>query len=254
MTYTGKPALLACLLALGCAADVKSGSQPGTSGAVAGRAGGSAGSGGAVRGAGSGGATASGGATGSGGAGGASAMTAATTPVVISEIMYHPVFENGPVDRHEFVEIYNRSAAAVELAGWKLAGDVMFTFPAGAKIAPKQFLVVAKDRTALAAVASYGLKVGDLLGDYTGQLDNGKGVVSLSDAAGAGVERVAYSDEFPWPVAADALGAGESWLSADNLPNLGVMLCEYYAYRGWSEEGIPTREKLAQLGLDDISV
>ena len=34
-----------------------------------------------------------------------------------------------------------------------------------------------------------------------------------------------------------------------NLPFLGLMLNEYYAARGWSEEGIPTREKLLQLGL-----
>jgi aldehyde:ferredoxin oxidoreductase len=27
------------------------------------------------------------------------------------------------------------------------------------------------------------------------------------------------------------------------------MLSEYYEYRGWSEEGIPTPEKLKELGL-----
>jgi aldehyde:ferredoxin oxidoreductase len=36
-----------------------------------------------------------------------------------------------------------------------------------------------------------------------------------------------------------------------NLPPLGQMLGEYYEYRGWSEEGIPTPEKLAELGLSD---
>jgi aldehyde:ferredoxin oxidoreductase len=41
-------------------------------------------------------------------------------------------------------------------------------------------------------------------------------------------------------------GAGGS---ANSLPFLGLMLNEYYSYRGWSEEGIPTREKLAELGL-----
>jgi len=33
------------------------------------------------------------------------------------------------------------------------------------------------------------------------------------------------------------------------LPPLGRMLGEYYEYRGWSEEGIPTSEKLEELGL-----
>jgi aldehyde:ferredoxin oxidoreductase len=34
-----------------------------------------------------------------------------------------------------------------------------------------------------------------------------------------------------------------------NLPPFGQMLSEYYEYRGWSEEGIPTPEKLKELGL-----
>jgi aldehyde:ferredoxin oxidoreductase len=34
-----------------------------------------------------------------------------------------------------------------------------------------------------------------------------------------------------------------------HLPPLGEMLGEYYEYRGWSEEGIPTPEKLKELGL-----
>ncbi|MFC2059739.1 aldehyde ferredoxin oxidoreductase family protein [Chloroflexota bacterium] len=39
--------------------------------------------------------------------------------------------------------------------------------------------------------------------------------------------------------------------AADSLPFLGLMLNEYYLYRGWSEEGIPTKEKLSQLGLKE---
>jgi aldehyde:ferredoxin oxidoreductase len=34
-----------------------------------------------------------------------------------------------------------------------------------------------------------------------------------------------------------------------NLPPLGQMLSEYYEYRGWSEDGIPTSERLKELGL-----
>ena len=34
-----------------------------------------------------------------------------------------------------------------------------------------------------------------------------------------------------------------------NLPPIGQMLSEYYEYRGWSEDGIPTPEKLKELGL-----
>ncbi len=41
-------------------------------------------------------------------------------------------------------------------------------------------------------------------------------------------------------------------ISAENLPPMGPMLSEYYACRGWTEEGIPTREKLAELELDEV--
>ena len=34
-----------------------------------------------------------------------------------------------------------------------------------------------------------------------------------------------------------------------NLPPLGTMLNEYYCYRGWSEQGIPTKERLGELDL-----
>jgi len=36
---------------------------------------------------------------------------------------------------------------------------------------------------------------------------------------------------------------------ATNLPHLGKMLNEYYEYRGWSNDGIPTQEKLKELRL-----
>ncbi len=45
-------------------------------------------------------------------------------------------------------------------------------------------------------------------------------------------------------------GKGEA---AENLPPLGEMLNEYYSYRGWSEEGIPTRERLVKLGLAEVA-
>lgn len=41
---------------------------------------------------------------------------------------------------------------------------------------------------------------------------------------------------------------------AENLPPLGMMLNEYYIHRGWSEEGIPMKKKLLELGLEDISI
>ena len=38
----------------------------------------------------------------------------------------------------------------------------------------------------------------------------------------------------------------------NQLPPLGQLLSDYYEYRGWSEEGIPTPDKVAELGLDRL--
>jgi aldehyde:ferredoxin oxidoreductase len=38
----------------------------------------------------------------------------------------------------------------------------------------------------------------------------------------------------------------------NQLPPIGKLLSDYYAYRGWSEDGIPTPEKLTELGLNQL--
>ena len=79
--------------------------------------------------------------------------------------------------------------------------------------------MVAKSKQQLLAdVPSYKLADGDLLGDYSGALDNGGERLALLDAAGKIVDEMVYDDERPWPMAADALGAGEAWLPATLLP------------------------------------
>lgn len=40
--------------------------------------------------------------------------------------------------------------------------------------------------------------------------------------------------------------------AAHSLPPLEPMLEEYYAYRGWDADGVPTREKVEQLGLAEF--
>ena len=37
------------------------------------------------------------------------------------------------------------------------------------------------------------------------------------------------------------------------VPNIEPLLDEYYKLRGWNEKGIPTHEKLKELGLEDIA-
>jgi aldehyde:ferredoxin oxidoreductase len=56
-------------------------------------------------------------------------------------------------------------------------------------------------------------------------------------------------DTLPLRMLAHARPSGSA---KGNLPHLGKMLYEYYAVRGWSEEGIPTKEKLEELGLSNL--
>jgi aldehyde:ferredoxin oxidoreductase len=55
-------------------------------------------------------------------------------------------------------------------------------------------------------------------------------------------------DTLPARILTHKRGTGNA---ADNLPDLEPMLNEYYSTKGWSEEGIPTKEKLSELDLKE---
>lgn len=78
------------------------------------------------------------------GAVGAPAAAADSAAVVINELFYDAVGDDGD---QEWVEIFNQSADPVDLSGWRLerggtAFANAFTFPAGAVIVPGEFLLV----------------------------------------------------------------------------------------------------------------
>ena len=152
-------------------------------------------------------------------------------PVVFSEIMYHPVLEDDFVDWHEFVEIHNTSPDTVSLGGWKLEGGIAYMFPDGAEIAGGAYLVIARHRASLLAVYP-GVNTAAVVGDYQGELDNGGDPIVLRRADGEASDALEYDDDAPWPVAADALGAGENWLKPALQPE------EAHRYRGYSMERV----------------
>jgi hypothetical protein len=161
------------------------------------------------------------------------APPAAEAPVIISELMYHPVLEDDPTEHHEFVELENRTDREIDLARWRLSGGIRFMFRAGMVLPPRGLLVVAKNRARLLAdVPSYGLRPDGVTGDYDGELDNDGERIVLFDAAGDAVDEVAYGDKFPWPVAADALGASDDWLPPELLP------LERHRFKGRSLERV----------------
>ena len=119
--------------------------------------------------------------------------------VVINEILYNPL-----LPRAEFVELFNTSATqGFDLSGWEFNG-LGYTFPAGAFIPPRGYLVLARDRAAFSTIYGSAVTVFD---QYPGNLQADGETLSLLRPGGAAepplvVDRVRYEAAPPWPATA----------------------------------------------------
>lgn len=133
------------------------------------------------------------------------------TPLVISEIMYHPAEGRGG----EFIELYNADLIAQDLTGHRISGSVDYAFPEGLALPAGGWVVVARDPARGWATTPGGdglprLAGGAvLLGPFanTNNLPNDVGTVQLRNPEGAVLLEVNYGSRAPWPVAADGGGA-----------------------------------------------
>jgi hypothetical protein len=189
-------------------------------------------------------------------------LRAAPEPV-LSEIMYHPAELIPGLDNteHEFIELYNPTASAVNLwtldhgtniGSWRITGQVEYRFPATTTLAANGRVLIVPfhpgtNLTAKAAfVAHYGLSVSEIMfGPFAGKLSNQGGRVALekpiapdlpTESAGwVIVDEVYYFDDSPWMNSADGFGqslhrvlingAGRnpaSWTAGDTSPGTGV--------------------------------
>lgn len=122
------------------------------------------------------------------------------TGLVISEIMYRPAPRNdGKV--LEYVEIYNSNPFFHDLSGYRLSGDIDYTFPQGTRLGGGGFLVVAASPRQVQA--EYGLS--QVYGPYTNTLRTG-GTLRLRDEQGAILLEINYRNSHPWPMGADGTG------------------------------------------------
>ncbi|HUF62040.1 MAG TPA: lamin tail domain-containing protein [Verrucomicrobiales bacterium] len=115
--------------------------------------------------------------------------------VVFHEIHYHP--DDGSTSA-EWIELFNQMGVDIDLTGWRIEGGVDFVFPQDTVIAGRGYLVVAADP---------GRSGGGALGPWTGSLSNDGEELRLVTGTGRLMNRVAYDDVEPWPVAADGFGA-----------------------------------------------
>ncbi len=136
----------------------------------------------------------------------------ADTDVAINEVHYHPA---GDCEAEEFVELYNRGGAPVDLSNWYFSEGVGFTFPEGTVFPADEYLVVARDPAALRA--AFGMPDGNVF-IFAGKLSNNGEDLVLMNALGEIVDRVDFNDEFPWPSSPDGEGPSLECLdpNADN--------------------------------------
>jgi hypothetical protein len=117
--------------------------------------------------------------------------------IVINEIMSVPALPDA-----EFVELFNTSSNyTFDLSGWQLNG-LSYTFPGGSFLAPRSYIVLAKDRTPFNTAFGPGVPVFDA---FTGNLQANGETLSLLKPGGIPgqpivVDRVRYEAVAPWPV------------------------------------------------------
>ena len=96
--------------------------------------------------------------------------------VVINEIMYKSI--SGSKD-DEYVELYNKGATTVSLAGWRFTAGIDFKFPTNAALAPDSYLVVARDLGRM--LTNYpNLNSNNTYGNFKGSLPNRGGRLALA--------------------------------------------------------------------------
>ncbi len=140
--------------------------------------------------------------------------------IIISELMYHPGSTNWG---GEYIELYNRSGSAIDLAGWTLEQGISYTITGTMVLGAGEYLVIAGDPN---VVSYYHLESLRVLGPYERDLGNGGDLVVLRNAAAAVVTVVNYNDQAPWPTEADGFGPSLELLDVNgdnnNPANWGI--------------------------------
>ncbi len=151
-------------------------------------------------------------------------LLSAQAQIVITEISYND--PSSGADNFEFIELYNNSAASVDLSGWNFTQGVTHTFPSGISIGAGAYLVLCVDSVLMQStfgVAAYQWT--------SGGLSNSGEDIILVDDMGNGIDTVDFDDFNPWPRIADGFGPS-------------IVLCNVNGDNNdpanWSYSGTPT--------------
>src|SRR5262249_1000509 len=98
--------------------------------------------------------------------------------IVINELMYKPISGN---DDDQYIELYNRGSAPVNLANWQFTSAITFTFP-NITLPPDSYLVLARNLTNL--LSKYpNLNSANTIGNFGGKLSHNGELLTLSRPA-----------------------------------------------------------------------
>jgi hypothetical protein len=129
----------------------------------------------------------------------------------ISELMYHPADPNT-----EFIELQNIGSEPINLNLVTFADGVAFTF-GDAVLGAGQYALVVEN------AVDFALRYGpgpNVLGQYTGQLDNGGERIRLEDALGNPIQEFAYKDG--WYPVTDGQGFSLTVVDAADANDLNL--------------------------------
>ncbi|MFT5526779.1 MAG: hypothetical protein ACI9HK_004759, partial [Pirellulaceae bacterium] len=124
----------------------------------------------------------------------------------------------------EWIELYNRGNAPVDLTGWQLDGGAQYRFDSGTTILPNEYLVISNDSGTLQA----DYPTIDIVGNFSGGLSNRSDLIQLIDANKNPADELTYFDTGRWSSLADGGGSSlelrdpfadnsipESWAASD---------------------------------------
>ena len=127
----------------------------------------------------------------------------ATPLITFSEINYN---SDSIIHCDDWIELHNYGSTSVDISGWKFMDEQdnhVFEFPVNTVIAAGGYLVVAED---LAKFAAAYPSVSNVIGSTGFSFANNEELLRLYDYRDTLYKSVFYSDQLPWPEAADGKG------------------------------------------------
>ena len=186
---------------------------------------------------------------------GATNNVALSNSVAINEIMFDPpdgsYFASGTPRAGKWIELKNRTAQDVSLAGWAFTDGVNYTFPAGATLPANGYLVVAEDPAEV--MAAHGLAANQVFGPWSGSLSGKGDRLVLEDAVGNPADAVRYAGGGRWPESSNGGGSSlelrdanadhavpEAWAASDETAKAGWQTFTWSGVNNPSQPGEPT--------------